>query len=66
MTGPAPGTAPGDLAVYAGRHLRGYIRWRRGGVHAFDAEGRPIGQFPNRDAAFRAVKGHGQKQEGAT
>jgi hypothetical protein len=52
-----PGTESGArVSVYSGRDLLGSIFEAEDGAHrAFDAAGTPLGTFPNRSDAARAI-----------
>jgi hypothetical protein len=45
----------GEISVYAGRTLLGTIRRSAGSVHAFTADGTPIGVYGDQKAATAAL-----------
>ncbi|WP_336490361.1 hypothetical protein [Methylobacterium nigriterrae] len=55
MTSPRLGTARGDLTVYDGRVLIGFIRSSGGAVYAYDSDGSCVGTFTDRKAAQIAL-----------
>ena len=59
----APDASRHNLAVYDGRTLLGHVREEGGRCLATTADGRDLGEFPNRKSAVNAI-GEAARQRG--